>query len=121
MNYTQEQIDRGDYLHDERRDAKMDAKMEREGKMEMALREVLANQPTFNQTEVILYALTCLEGDMDDEIADIMALYLTPDAIVDDEIESAFASIVTLHMRPRHPVIDEIMSEITNNQPTTTP
>ena len=58
---------------------------------------------------------------MDDEIADIMALYLTPDAIVDDEIESAFASIVTLHMRPRHPVIDEIMSEITNNQPTTTP
>ena len=89
MPYTEEEINRGDFLHDERRDAKM----------EEALREALTERarlerPTTNEREVIKYALTFLLSNVsaDPEVAGDMMDFMPPYTIIEDEILSAIES-----------------------------
>lgn len=84
MTYTEEELNRGDFLRDQRRDAKL----------EEALREALTERPTTNEREVIKYALTFLLSNVsaDPEVAEDMMDFMPPYTIIEDEILSAIES-----------------------------
>ena len=104
--YSEEELSRGDFLRDQRRDAKM----------EKALREMLDNQPADNEKEVMLYALTYLQSNMSEDVAEDMMDYVSPDAIIEDEIVSAIESIATSLMCPAE---TRIQTNLCPKQPTT--